>query len=473
MEKSLNLIFSNLRQYRLFVVALFILWFLLFLGHSWEEGLKMDAMIESAIAKKLLSQSDWTILRFAPSSYPQGFYDHPPLLAWVEAVFFKIFGVSDSVARIPPALFALGTTLGVIVWGSLSGGLAQGLLAAFILLTSNRFIKFASDVLLEGPLSCFFVWGCVCVLWGEKKEGMLRALLLFVFGVFLGLAFLTKSVFSLFLIVSLAFSCFFARIKPKYVVQILLMGMCGFSLVIGWWILNANGWNFIQNHFSTLSGRAQHREWGNVFIPIKNILSTYWPWFPFFMMGCFGLFRNYKSACFSQILAASQFFVIVLCLSTGNQIWEHYLILCLPPAAVVSAKVFQDLLGLGFENFEKIVFSSAVFAAVFLACYPLRIRRERMEPLGTTLKEMEAVCHGQKEILVTREAMSEWLAMAVISWKTSYEGKSVTALDSIPEDGQLLVTNKNQRPESPLWVKVPLALSVLDLYQSKQNRYCR
>lgn len=473
MEKSLNSLFSSLRQHKLFVLSLFILWILLFLGHSWEEGLKMDAMIESAIAKKLLSQSDWTILRFAPSSYPQGFYDHPPFLAWVEAVFFKVFGVSDSVARIPPALFALGTTLGVVFWGSLSGGLAQGLLSAFILLTSNRFIKFASDVLLEGPLSCFFVWGSVCVLWGEKKEGRASALLSFMFGIFLGLAFLTKSVFALFLIGSVVFSCFFARIKPKYAIQILLMGICGFSLIIGWWILNAGGWNFIRNHFSTLSGRAQHREWRNVFIPINNLLSTYWPWCPFFIMGCFSLLRNSKRACFSQILAASQFFVIVLCLSTGNQIWEHYLILCLPPAAVVSAKVFQDFLGHRFEMFEKNVFLIAILLAVFLACYPLRIRRERMEPLGTTLKEMEAVCRGQKEILVTREAMSEWMAIAIISWKSSYEGKSVTSLDSVPEEGQLLITNRNQKPNSSLWVKVPLTLSTLELYQSKQYPYCR
>src|SRR4051812_42132425 len=87
-----------------FVPALLVLWAILFLGHNWEPGLKMDGMTNSILAKHILSTGDWTVFHYTPSGYPD-YYPHPPFYIWAEALVFKGFGVSDFSARLSPALF--------------------------------------------------------------------------------------------------------------------------------------------------------------------------------------------------------------------------------------------------------------------------------------------------------------------------------------------------------------------------------
>lgn len=463
---------DSLKNHRQFLLGLVMLWALFFLGHSWEDGLKMDAMIESAIAKHLLSQSDWSVLHFAPQSYPHGFYDHPPFLAWVEALFFKVFGASDSVARIPPALFALGTLIGVFAWGVLTGNVRRGLLAVFILLTSNRYIKFASDVLLEGPLCFFLIWSAVFFQLALKKEGQFAWRDSLLMGFCLGGAFLTKSIFAVLLPTAIGLSLLIKREQWAKSSKVALISLAGFLSIVGLWVLLGKGWPFIQAHFQMLSGRAQKREWTNVFIPFKNICSTYWPWLPLFVWGVVRNVKLFKKSSIGDWLAISLSLVVFCVFSLGNQIWEHYLILFLPSAAVVTSQTLDSILNKRFESFEKCVLGLSILVSLLLAICPIKIRRERNEPLKTTLMEVEAICSGQKEIVITQKAMPEWMAIAIVSWKTSYAGISTSSPDVISKPGQLLITELSETPPQD-WVRVPLARSKLSVFQPRSQTYCQ
>ena len=91
------------------LALLLILWSLAFLGHSWEDGIKNDAMVDSVVAKNVLKTGDWKVLHYVDGY--ANFYPHPPLAIWIQAIGFKIWGISDTTARLPACLFGLLTVL--------------------------------------------------------------------------------------------------------------------------------------------------------------------------------------------------------------------------------------------------------------------------------------------------------------------------------------------------------------------------
>jgi 4-amino-4-deoxy-L-arabinose transferase-like glycosyltransferase len=463
---------TRLSSHRLFIFGLLILWALFFLGHNWESGLKMDAMIEATNAKNAAQKGEWTLFHFAPNYYPNQFFDHPPLMAWMEGLAFKFFGVSDSVARLVPAFFGLVTLIGVVTWGALAGSLEQGLMAGFILLTSNRYIKFGSDVLLEGPLCAFLVWGAVFFLKSPKEVGSRSFFYALLTGIAFALAFMTKSVFALFLPATIGLLYFCEEFNLKFSLFFLTGIVLSFVVLIGAWILFADGGLFLKNHLAFLSGRvggSQEHHWLG---PLANLAGTYWPWLPFLGWGLWQCLKKGRKRNLPLSLAAIQVVTIFTVLSLSGHFLEHYLILILPAAAVVSSVGLTKWVSPIWNRWEKGVLTLGVSIALILAIFPVRLRRDRTEPLGTTLKEMEAVCRGQTTVLVTESAMERWMAVSIVSWLTPYEVLSIST-DNLPaQKGRLMITGISENPSSDQWERVPLVFSKLKLFQPRQYPHC-
>jgi len=464
----MKLLFS----YRRFWLSLLICWALLFLGHGWEEGLKMDAMENASIAKFVLKTGNWKSFRYEAEAYPQ-YYNHPPLVIWIEAIFFKLFGASDFVARIPPALFGLGTLIGVISWGSLVQSLELGLLSGLVLLTSNRYIKFASDALLEGPLCFFLVWGVVAFLSAIKgpKEKHLR------FAILLGLcmtgAFLTKSVFALILPLTLGLTLLLNPVDTRKGIQIGLIACFVFSAMLGVWFYFGDGFVFLKNHYSAISSRVESRDWNTLAVPSQNLLKTYWPWLPFYILSLVNLGRYRNPTHQATLSAVFMSLIVLIGFSFSGHFFEHYLTLFYPAASIITSLSLSSLVKNRFRQVESWVWGLAIFSSVALATWPLVLHRNRAEPLATTLREMNAVCMGQKEIVVSQLAMDRWLAVAITLWKTPFEIISTSTLNVTPKSGQLLITRKDETPSKETWEKVPLCLSQFSLFQAKQFPLCR
>ena len=461
-------------KYRRFALSLLIFWALFFLGHSWEQGLKMDAMENASIAKHILSTGDWKHFRYDLTSY-KNYYNHPPLVIWIEALFFKFLGASDTVARLVPALFALGTLVGVVVWGSLCGTIELGLLAGWVLLTSNRYIKFASDALLEGPLCFFLVWGVVFFLKSLKAKTNTK---LTIFSLCLGLslagAFLTKSVFFVVLPASIFGGLLFCKVSSwRVYLKIFVVSMFMFLFVLIIWFLFGDGYNFLVNHYAAISYRVENRNFATLTAPILNIITTYWPWLPLLFYGLYRLFRCGEKKELGLWIAAVFVVVVLAGFSLSGHFFEHYLTIFYPASSILVGLSVCRLVRGKFEKLERFIWGTAIICSVIFATIPIQLRRNRAEPLATTLNEMNAVCKGQSEILVTQVAMDRWLATAIVLWKTPFEIKSLDSLQVEPQPGQLLIVAKNEQPSLEQWERVPLCLSQFNLYQSKRYPHCR
>ena len=101
----------------------------------------------------LKTSGDWVV----PTLQGQPYLDKPPLLYWLIAASYALFGVSDSVARLAPTVAIHLSILATFFFGQTlarqPGGLGRGDAADRV---ARSFWGWASSLILDGLL-------CLCV----------------------------------------------------------------------------------------------------------------------------------------------------------------------------------------------------------------------------------------------------------------------------------------------------------------------
>lgn len=430
-----------------FIPVLLILWALVFLGHSWEAGLKMDAMTYASVAKKILVTGDWKTLHYTDSAYAD-FYQHPPLVFWLQALVFKALGVSEMATRVIPALAGLGTLAGILIWGTIAGSPWLGFFGCLVLLTSIRYVKFASDFFLDGPLAFFLVWGSLFVIQAVRARASGRALAYGAgFGLCLAAAFMTKGMVALSLPLAGVIWLAFGRKPPGLVGGWLGRALGAGSLgtliavaCVGLWVWIGGGDAFLREYWAqSVSGRLSG---DSHFKPLMALLKTYWPWLPLFALGLIGNFRSFAAIHSLVILGAFCYI--------GHYL-DHYLVPFYPMAALVSASSIAGWLESRPRAQERLLrfsFGAAVVLAVVLATLPVRLHSVRGEPLRSLLLSSRVVCQEPREYWITSKAQERWMALAVTLWTTSSEARAVEGIpaEHPPSDVLLIAAGDEQIP---------------------------
>ncbi len=126
------------------------------LGHKpltdWDEA------IYAEVAREMLTSGNWLV----PHWNLQPWFEKPPLLMWVTASFYKLFGVSEFTARAASALSGIAIVALLHGWLARNGGLIASWISSIVLLSTFGFLHAArvgeTDVLLS--------LGCVIALIG-------------------------------------------------------------------------------------------------------------------------------------------------------------------------------------------------------------------------------------------------------------------------------------------------------------------
>ncbi|HEX7216423.1 MAG TPA: glycosyltransferase family 39 protein, partial [Methylomirabilota bacterium] len=114
------------------------------------------------IAREMLGGS-WIALRLNGVRY----WDKPPLLYWLTATSFTMFGIDEWSARLPSLLGALLAVAGAALLGARLLGSAGGLLAGAALLSCALFAAFARYVRPETLFVAAIQWGFTGLLLGQ------------------------------------------------------------------------------------------------------------------------------------------------------------------------------------------------------------------------------------------------------------------------------------------------------------------
>src|SRR5215216_2027845 len=98
------------------------------------------------IPKEMHDNDSWVV----PTLQGEPYLDKPPLMYWLVAVSYRVFGVSPEAARLVPALCVHLTILAVYLIGRRSIGERGALWAALLLAVAPGFVSIARLILLDG-----------------------------------------------------------------------------------------------------------------------------------------------------------------------------------------------------------------------------------------------------------------------------------------------------------------------------------
>src|SRR5271165_319370 len=125
--------------------------------------------VQAQIARTMLSSGDWVTARLDGVAY----LEKPPLIYWMVAVCFKIFGVHDWVSRIPVALSAVGLCWLTAAFGAWAFGRRAGFYAGLCMSTCIGLWLFTRILLPDVMLTltiALVMWAFLRVLEDEERH---------------------------------------------------------------------------------------------------------------------------------------------------------------------------------------------------------------------------------------------------------------------------------------------------------------
>ncbi len=484
------------RQMLLVILAA---WGLLFFAHSWEAGLKLDGMTYSTIARNILLTGDWSRLHYSDYLYPD-FYQHPPLAFWCMALVFKCFGISILTVKTCNAIFALFTLLTVNKVGSqITRSPWGGFLAALVLLTSTRWVKFGSDFYLDNLLSLFLMLGLFCILQFIQTQGRSRLFWAVLYGVCLVAALLTKGLVALALPCSLLvcaiYYCWAAPTVKPIIKPILKkegrdlfvlsgIGVLVAGLILTGWIICANGLAYLRAYWDTsVAYRLTAATWSDHWVPLQHILTVWWPWWPFFFWGTLQIFQTKikPDAKLSLLLAMTHAWAILIGFSLVGHSIEFYFLPFYVFSSLIVGWVLYQWKWLAHRQIFCIqaIQHLCFWSALVLATCPLTLHKNRTPELEPLVKIALNRCGSSRSysFLMTPEVGYIWHNLAYIQWTTPWQSFFPTQIPKAFANQLLVIHQKEQRSEIEMkqkgWTSVPTLMNhPLRLYEPTQHPIC-
>jgi 4-amino-4-deoxy-L-arabinose transferase-like glycosyltransferase len=228
-----------------------------------------------------------------PRLYGSPWFEKPPLMYWLAAAGYRVFGNTEAAARFPSALAATVCVFFIYWCGRKLWSPQTGLLAALVAATSIGSFAFARAASMDMLLSACLTMALVFFLFGFNDATPGRKLWFYMFYAALGLGVLTKGPIAV-LLPALSLAGFLLlRGRWREWRTWHPEGLWVSAAVAGpWYVLCAitNGWGFIQVFFinqnlerftSTIHGHIRPLYF---FIPVLLLLT--FPW-TFLMMSAF------------------------------------------------------------------------------------------------------------------------------------------------------------------------------------------
>jgi 4-amino-4-deoxy-L-arabinose transferase-like glycosyltransferase len=319
------------------------------LGHksltNWDEG------IYAEISREMLSGNV-----FVPHWNYQAWLEKPPLMFWMTAIFFKLFGVSEFWARAGSALSGVAVVSLLHSWLTRQKNILAAWLSTLILLSAFGFLH----VCRVGETDVLLSLGCCIALCGLTtiQERRLNGWYLLWLG--LAIAVMTKGAASVVLIIAVLIFATLERWDSSRFGRPFWLGLALFLVAVLPWHLymfHLFGAGFIAEYlgFHVLA-RATHQ--------IEDHFTHWWFYLwvllisaaPFVLLYPFAIVDSLRR---KQLRPWSIFAVVVLAFYTIVQTrLPHYIAPAYPALAVLTAVFLADRLGAFQRKWAK---SSATF----------------------------------------------------------------------------------------------------------------
>ncbi len=323
----------------------------------------VDAAQYASMAREMLETGNYLQLY---NRY-QDYLDKPPLLFWMSALSFKLFGISNFAYKLPAFLFSLIGTYATYRLAKLFYGKEIGYIAALLLASCQAFFLFNHDVRTDTNLT----GAVILAIWQLaefNRSGKLSNLILGFTGV--ALAMLAKGPIGLMVpvlafatdfIVKRQWSSFF---KWQWLLGIVWVGLLLLPMCIGLYQqfdlhpekvmygqTGTSGLKFFfwTQSFGRLTGENVWKNNADIFFFMHTFLWSFLPWSLLFIAGLVKdttqLFKKkFRLNSTEEALTWGGFIFPYIALSTSKYQLPHYIFVLYPLAAIIAAKYVYTLL---------------------------------------------------------------------------------------------------------------------------------
>src|SRR5947199_7741846 len=317
-------------------VTLALLATALLAGRLAEGDLIGDPVSYAAVAKSMLVRGEWGTQYLAG----QPFFDKPPLVVWLAALSFKLFGVSTWSARLPGV--ALGIAACLVLWrlGAFLFDERVGLAGGAILALTPGFVRFGSTLLLDTALALGALAGLLATAraFARGGNGLWWA------GVWFGVAFLGKGALALGApAVLAAYWLATPGDRRPPLGALVVAGLAFLAVVLPWhlyetWVW---GWRFVHGYLSDVSEKMGRHPGAAVYA--RALVVTTLPWLP---LAAAGAWRSWRSGERGDGLRLLTVWTLVAYgfLFAAAQHSPRYLMLLHPALALWAALALRPLL---------------------------------------------------------------------------------------------------------------------------------
>ena len=303
-----------------------------------ERLLKWDESIYAEVAREMLNRHNW----LTPYWNFQPWFEKPPLLMWLTAPMYRLFGASEFSARMVGALCGVAT-----VWLTFELGRRllddwSGFAAAAILLTNGYFTYISRFNGID--MSTTFCFTVVAYAYLRVRQGDPRWW--YIAGAFTGIAIMVKGAAGLCAPLALAFALLldrrFSDLRSREVRNSVVLG-CAIAMPWHLMMLILHGRDFLNEYLgyhvlARMRGIEMHAE------PAYYYLSEYWNVFvPFALAALVGLWLHVKGQKDSSIVVS--FFLLITATFTliGTKM-STYVVPAFPFISLLAAMGIRSLM---------------------------------------------------------------------------------------------------------------------------------
>ena len=328
----------------------------------------VDAAQYASIAREMLERGDWLHV----TNRYQDYLDKPPLLFWLSALSFKVFGISNFAYKLPSLLFALLGIFSTYKLGKLLYSEKTGMLSALMFASCQAMFLITNDVrtdtILTGAI-IFSIWNIAAY----NQSGKLTDFLAGFIGI--AAAMLAKGPIGL-MAPALAFGSHFilkrewkSILRWQWIIGLLIVAIVLSPMLIGLYQQfdmhpekGVSGVRFYlwDQSFGRLTGdnpfinSQQKPQDADPFFFIHSFLWAFLPWSLFFLFGYWQKLKNIILSKFrlngnEEAITTGGFTLVFIAMSLSDYKLPHYIFIMFPLAAIITADYLIKL----FEAAEK------------------------------------------------------------------------------------------------------------------------
>ncbi|HUI26355.1 MAG TPA: glycosyltransferase family 39 protein [Candidatus Kryptonia bacterium] len=298
------------------------------------------------IAREMLARHDWV----TPTVNYVKYFEKPPLVYWLTMIVFRLFGMSDGVARIVPVASTLGTLALTGVVGRHAYDRWVAIVGVALLATSPLMFGMGQTLTLDPALTVCLTAALTCFWFGYHRPGR-QPMLYRAMYIAIGLGVLVKGPVAIVLTGGIVAGFFVVQRDWRGVLRVVdPVGICLFALVaLPWFVLvslrNPEFLKFfvMDQHLKRFLAPEEHHEGIWFFLPF--VFAGLMPW----SLGLVMVWRQLPKRTPREWSAGTWFcsiwaIVVVGFFSLSASKLATYILPALPPLALLCARLLQQVL---------------------------------------------------------------------------------------------------------------------------------